>query len=607
MAESYPANDLSDALQDVDLADDEPKVRSLSPPQSATTPSSSWPSQHHPHGHHVATQELDEDQHAVHADAWTEERLDEDDHRPEDHSHDSRPDALEEQRETAGPDVDQEESFEAVSIDGGAPSPLAADRSTPPPSSSSISSAPTLSESASTAPTTVTDPSSSNLAVSSADSSAPTVAPNSTSPPPEPQPQPHPVKVEQHTPKKQTSTKKPNMMQKVVSMTRQRDLPPKSKEEEEKHLKELAEMRVASQEAEKRHRSELDARAAARAAALASALPTWESQILPNWRTVLHSDSQGRALRSLWWQGTMPVRFRGRLWAMCIGNGLAVSKSAYFQALERAKRGLEEGRKEMRRVQEEAEEDSQRTLPTLKLFQRGGVMHEDLMDLLLAWSVYEKVSPRYPQGLAYPAALLLVNMTVQEAFVSLVNLVKKSFLRSFYGDDPEEVEAYYRVFDTLLADTMPRVYASFSAAVVRPSLYLFPWLTTLYVHFLPLDLSTRLFDVFLLEGDSFMFRTALVLLQILEPRLFNPNLEELGAVFRGEDKGAVAVVRREKGLLTADGGSVEERDGGVRIEVEDVYAEMGAGEERVFELLGALEWKEETWERLVERELPEAD
>ncbi|CEQ42953.1 SPOSA6832_04830 [Sporobolomyces salmonicolor] len=376
---------------------------------------------------------------------------------------------------------------------------------------------------------------------------------------------------------------------------------------QEKHLKELAEMRVASQEAEKRHKSELDARAAARAAAIASALPTWESHILPNWRTVLHSDSQGRSLRSLWWQGTMPVRFRGRLWAMCIGNGLTVPKSAYFQALGRAKRGLEEGRKDMKRVQEEAEEDSQRTLPTLKLFQRGGVMHEDLMDLLLAWSVYEKVSPRYPQGLAYPAALLLVNMPVQEAFVSLVNIVKKSFLRSFYGDDPEEVEAYYRVFDTLLADTMPRVYASFSAAVVRPSLYLFPWLTTLYVHFLPLDLSTRLFDVFLLEGDSFMFRTALVLLQILEPRLFNPNLEELGAVFRGEDKGAVAVVRREKGLLTADGGSVEERDGGVRIEVEDVYAEMGASEERVFELLGALEWKEETWERLVERELPEAD
>lgn len=196
-------------------------------------------------------------------------------------------------------------------------------------------------------------------------------------------------------------------------------------------------------------------------------------------------------------------------------------------------------------------------------------------------------------------------MSPAEAFVCLVNLVQKSFLRSFYSADSDEVEAYYRVFDTLLADYMPRVYANFSAQVVRPSLYLFPWLSTLYTAFLPLDLATRIFDVFLLEGDSFVFRVAIVLLEILEPRLFNPNLDELSAVFEGTDKGAVGVVRREKGLLTADGGSIEERDGGIRVEVEDVYSEMGATEERVFELLRQLDWKEETFARLVERELPE--
>lgn len=202
--------------------------------------------------------------------------------------------------------------------------------------------------------------------------------------------------------------------------------------------------------------------------------------------------------------------------------------------------------------------------------------------------------------------MLLLNMPVPEAFTSLVNLIHKSVLRSFYSEDPEDREAYYRVFDTLLADHMPRVYANFMSQVVRPSLYLRPWLSTMYIAFLPLDLATRVFDVFLLEGDSFAFRVALVLLQILEPRLFNPNLDELAAVFAGADKGAVGVVRREKGLLTADGGSLEETDEGVRVEVEDVYTEMGATEENVFQRLNGLEWKEETFARLVERELPEA-
>lgn len=66
-------------------------------------------------------------------------------------------------------------------------------------------------------------------------------------------------------------------------------------------------------------------------------------------------------------------------------------------------------------------------------------------------------------------------------------------------------------------------------------------------------------------------------------------------MFKGEDRGAIAVVRREK---------ADEHD---EVRVEEVYAEMGCTEERIFELLGKMEWKEETWERLVSRELPEAD
>lgn len=149
--------------------------------------------------------------------------------------------------------------------------------------------------------------------------------------------------------------------------------------------------------------------------------------------------------------------------------------------------------------------------------------------------------------------------------------------------------------------------ADFSKELVKPSLYLFPWLSTLFVRYLPLDLSIRLFDNFLLEGDSFLFKTALVLLEILEPRLFNPVLEELKAVFEGKDKGARAIVRREKGLNDlseeAGGGTMEEEE----VEIEEVYVEMGVNEAVVFSRLEELDWREETWERLVTRELPEND
>ncbi|KAI5481595.1 TBC domain protein, Rab GTPase activator [Pseudohyphozyma bogoriensis] len=396
------------------------------------------------------------------------------------------------------------------------------------------------------------------------------------------------------SPSKRRPSGTPSVFQLNVSMTRQRDLPPKDKEQEKKHLRELEAMLTASKEAEKRRKAGLEAAAAARAATLAAALPTWESTILPNWRAVLHDDATGKSLRKLWWDGTMPVRWRGRMWGLCIGNGLAVGKTAYASALARAQKGIDDGQYPLGE-KEKMEHDVEDTLPDLKLFQKdGGVMHEDLMGVLLAYSVHAGGQPRYPEGLSYLAALLLVNMPPADAFISLLNLVDKSFLKSFYGGVEDEIDAYYRIFDTLLADTMPKVYANFLQEVVRPSLYLKPWLITAFVRFLPLDLATRVFDVFLLEGDSLLFRIALVILQILEPRLFNPVQSELDAVFKGEDRGAVLVVKRDKGT-----------DEDVR--VEEVYNEMGCTEEAVFRLLREMDWKEETWDRLVARELPEAD
>ena len=60
----------------------------------------------------------------------------------------------------------------------------------------------------------------------------------------------------------------------------------------------------------------------------------------------------------------------------------------------------------------------------------------------------------------------------------------------------------------------------------------------------------------------------------------------------------MAIVRRQRGFL----GGEEEKE----VTKEEVYEEMGISERAVFEGLEGLNWREETWERLVTRELPEA-
>ncbi|KAK4058330.1 hypothetical protein OIO90_000487 [Microbotryomycetes sp. JL221] len=407
--------------------------------------------------------------------------------------------------------------------------------------------------------------------------------------------------------KRRMSTKTPTIMQKVVSMTRQRDLPPKTKEEERKHLRQLEEMRTASKEAERKRKAQEDQAAAARQHKIDLAFSAWEQAILPNWRAVLHDTPEGKHLRSLWWQGTMPTRYRGRLWGLCIGNGLAISKTTLHGHVERARKAVNESKYPQAEL-EKLERDVQETLPTLKLFQKDGVMHDDLVDILLAFTVFQAGltgQVRYPIGLACPGALLLVNMAPADAWVSLVNLVDKSFLKSFYGGKSDEMEAYYRIFDTLLADSMPKVYENFLRQSISPRLYLTPWLISLYVRFLPLDLATRIFDVFVLEGDSFLFRVALAILRTLESRLFNPNQTDIQAVFDGTDRGAVAIVKRIKQQYQRNRTGTMVDDDDIQVDVDEVYVEMGCTEQDLFETIQSMDWREDHFTRLCERELPD--
>ncbi|KAG0152523.1 hypothetical protein CROQUDRAFT_649950 [Cronartium quercuum f. sp. fusiforme G11] len=396
-----------------------------------------------------------------------------------------------------------------------------------------------------------------------------------------------------------TKGKKANVLQKVLSRTRPKDLPPKPQEEDERHLREYKEMMTISIEMQKRKEAQISEQRLAREQLLTSYQPAWEKDVLPNWKSVMRDDALGKSLRNMWWLGTMPPRHRGRLWHQCIGNAGAVGRSAFLKSVALAKSLMNSTPSRFPpEVIKAIDSDLSITLPKLKLFQEGKPMHTDLRQILLAWSVFWRERPFYPKGSSFVAALFLINMTPQDAFLSLVNISRKSCLSYFYNNKINEIESFYRIFDTLLADTMPKVYRNFQERRIKPSLYLKPWITTVYIGYLPIELATRVMDVFVLEGDSFLFRLALALLKTLEARLFNPDPIELEAIFNGTDKGARSIVIRNTlsifGQRTLD-----------EVTADEAYEEMGCIESNVFEKINEQNWNEALWERLVSRELPD--
>jgi len=240
------------------------------------------------------------------------------------------------------------------------------------------------------------------------------------------------------------------------------------------------------------------------------------------------------------------------------------------------------------------EEDIASTLPSLHLFApERGPLYQDLKDMLCAWVVARSDEGLgYVKGVAKIAAMILLNMASSPGFIVLRNLLERHCLRSFYGSETSkaDVQAYYRIFDTLLADGMPKIYFNFKQHQISPAAYLPDWLIPLFLDHLPFEACARLWDILLLEGDSFLFRASLAILAVLEPRLFFPDRKELLELLKGENKAALEVAKRDARVLT-----------GAKYDIYNV------DEETLWERLDAMEdwWRESTWTRLIQRELPD--
>ncbi|KAF8913146.1 rab-GTPase-TBC domain-containing protein [Gymnopilus junonius] len=388
----------------------------------------------------------------------------------------------------------------------------------------------------------------------------------------------------------------PSAFEKVRSKTRPAFLPPKPKQEDEKHMADWQQMMRQSRTLAEKRRKAFQERRLAREKAIEDSFHIWEKEILPDWR-IVHRQPE---LRKLWWRG-IPTKLRSVLWEKAVGNELALSKGRlqliddyhYRTCLSRAKRALSSGVFPQHTL-DLIERDIETTLPAIHIFNKeNGPMYADLKDMLCAWVVSRSDEGLgYAIGAAKVAAMLSINMPNQQGFIVMRNLLERHCLRSFFGGErsKDDVEAYYRIFDTLLADGMPKIYFNFKQHQIAPGAYLPDWVVPLFLDHLPFEACARIWDVLLLEGDSFLYRASLGILAVLEPRLFFPDKRELLELLKGENKAAIEVAKREGQSLM--GGRYE------------IY---GVDEETLWDRIDSMEdwWKENTWTRLIQRELPD--
>ncbi|KAF5269938.1 hypothetical protein FQR65_LT05737 [Abscondita terminalis] len=311
----------------------------------------------------------------------------------------------------------------------------------------------------------------------------------------------------------------------LIQHIRPSNLPAKAVEEEQRHREEYKAMVAAAKKKDAQNsaaKQKQQKMLIQQEEQLASATKHFSQIVLPNWESMCNC----RKTRDLWWQG-LPSSVRGKVWRLAIGNELNLTQQLYEICLQRAQNRLNNSDPSSYESNVDSNQESSmdviqldisRTFPNLCIFQEGGPFSDVLHSLLAAYVCY-RPDVGYVQGMSFIAAILILNMDELDAFTCFANLLNRPLHLAAFTLNQTQMQAYYSAYNEAFNYNMPKLYAHFQKSGLTPDLYLLDWIYTVYAKAMPLDVACRVWDLFLRDGDEFLFRTALGVLYLNQEQL----------------------------------------------------------------------------------------
>ncbi|KAK1065061.1 hypothetical protein LTR74_008173 [Friedmanniomyces endolithicus] len=322
----------------------------------------------------------------------------------------------------------------------------------------------------------------------------------------------------------------------VLTRTRPSWLPPKNQKEEKKHVKEWEQMMSRAADAEKKRAVKLQEQASTKDSQQTGTAQIWTDHILPNWDAAVTQPHT----RNLYYRG-VPPESRARVWSRAVGNALQLSHATFATALARAEtlsnhlaalpsedRGARTEAAWFDAIERDAGTAFHGDAELAEVFQPGSPVHRALVEVLRAYAVY-RPDVGYVFGTHLVAATLCLYMRAGEAFVVLANLLNRPVPLAFLvHDKPGMAAACERVLGGLKKE-YPTLHAHLTSTAtdLAPAEYLDPIFRCLFAYNLPAEHVSRLWDVYVFEGDDVLIRAAVAVLGRLEGKLYGGKEEVL--------------------------------------------------------------------------------
>ena len=337
---------------------------------------------------------------------------------------------------------------------------------------------------------------------------------------------------------------------------RPKNLPKKSKEEEEYHRKLVEENRKLYLESlQKKQLRELEykKRLEKRMIKMQNLSKIWINEIIPNWT----EKRKDKKIKEYFYMG-LPDNVRGKVWMLCLGNRFSITKEYYEIQVKNSKEILEKYKISKKNKDDKESEkeillsnvnstinnetitltkdkeksiniielDIERTFPYLGIFKGDSPMAQDLREILRVF-VISRPDIGYIQGLSFIAGILLLNMDKFKAFISLMNLILNPIMLPFYKMDNESIQQRLKLFKQVFYFNLPELCEHFDELGLLPENYFLSWNMTLFTRDVNLELAKRIWDVFMIEGIKAIYSAAIVFLSHFESKLINMDFVEI--------------------------------------------------------------------------------
>ena len=344
---------------------------------------------------------------------------------------------------------------------------------------------------------------------------------------------------------------------------RPKNLPKKTKEEEDYHRKLVEENRKLYLESlHKKQMKELEykKRLEQRNLKMQKMAQIWLNEIIPKWT----EKRKDKKIKEYFYMG-LPDNVRGRVWMLCLGNRFSITKEYYEIQVKNSKEILakyklsKKNEEDINKINNNdntdtnnntniinnennyindinikdkeksiniIELDIERTFPYLGVFRGDSPMAQDLREILRVF-VISRPDIGYIQGLSFIAGILLLNMDKFKAFISLMNLILNPIMLPFYKMDNESIQQRLKLFKQVFYFNLPELCEHFDELGLLPENYFLSWNMTLFTRDVNLELAKRIWDVFMIEGIKAIYSAAIVFLSHFESKLINMDFVEI--------------------------------------------------------------------------------